>query len=198
MIGRLIQTFTSAEIAIDDRHTPRLHARFLSTLLSRHRKDVSSASRPTQQQPPQQSQSVAGGSSGTHASSASPDPGASSAYQTSPQGQSQQPPPGTTGMSQGQPPMYSTEGYEYSTGPSQPQGPQYGAEPMEGFDDELLGALQVLKTPGYWQTMMMPGYVSVFVHRYVLRGYANTFPSLGFVASNGLKASQDPALRYLC
>lgn len=26
------------------------------------------------------------------------------------------------------------------------------------FDDELLGALEVFKDPGYWQSMMMPGY----------------------------------------
>jgi hypothetical protein len=39
LIGRLIQTLSSPEIAIDDRHTPKLYARFLAGLLSRHRRD---------------------------------------------------------------------------------------------------------------------------------------------------------------
>ena len=39
LIGRLIQTLSSPEIAIDDRHTPRLYARFLAGLLTRHRRD---------------------------------------------------------------------------------------------------------------------------------------------------------------
>lgn len=156
MIGRLIQTFSSAEIAIDERHTPKLHARFLTGLLSKHRKDVSSHRHTQQQQPPppQQSQSVTGSSSGTRASSsASPDP---SPFQGQPQPQPQ-PQPGSAGLAPGQQPMYNAQGFAYAE--QQPQPLQYPAgEPMvEGFDDELLGALQVLKTPGYWQTMMMPG-----------------------------------------
>ncbi|KAF7311314.1 hypothetical protein MKEN_01033100 [Mycena kentingensis (nom. inval.)] len=39
LIGRLIQTLSSPEIAIDDRHTPKLYARFLAGLLSKHRRD---------------------------------------------------------------------------------------------------------------------------------------------------------------
>ena len=158
MIGRLIQTFSSAEIAIDERHTPKLHARFLTTLLSKHRKDVSSTRQtPQQQQPPQPSQPLVVGPSGTHQSSASPDP--TQHYPTAPpdqQQQQQQPAPGPADMSHGQQQTYA-EAFGFAGGPNQaPQ--QYTTEPMvDGFDDELLGALQVLKSPGYWQTMMMPG-----------------------------------------
>ena len=45
LIGRLIETLSSPKIAIDDRHTPKLYARFLAGLLSRHRRDGATVSR---------------------------------------------------------------------------------------------------------------------------------------------------------
>lgn len=54
LIGRLIQTLSSPKIAIDDRHTPKLYARFLAGLLSRHRRDGASVGR-LQPIPPSQS-----------------------------------------------------------------------------------------------------------------------------------------------
>ena len=42
----------SPEIAIDDRHTPKLHARFLAGLLSRHRRDVATSGTLHPPQPP--------------------------------------------------------------------------------------------------------------------------------------------------
>ncbi|KAJ8079809.1 hypothetical protein PM082_016631 [Marasmius tenuissimus] len=39
LIARLIQTLSSPNIAIDDRHTPKLYARFLTGLLSHYRRD---------------------------------------------------------------------------------------------------------------------------------------------------------------
>ena len=39
LIARLIHLLSGAEIAIDDRHTPNLYARFLAGLLSKHRRD---------------------------------------------------------------------------------------------------------------------------------------------------------------
>ncbi|KAJ6479456.1 hypothetical protein C8R47DRAFT_983369, partial [Mycena vitilis] len=40
LIGRLIQTLSSQDIAIDDHHIPKLYARFLSRLVLRHRRDT--------------------------------------------------------------------------------------------------------------------------------------------------------------
>ncbi|TCD66046.1 hypothetical protein EIP91_001854 [Steccherinum ochraceum] len=158
IIGRLIQTFSSEELAIDERHTPKLHARFLTGLLSKHRKDVSAAAKQMQQQQPPQQQSVAGGSPPSHSQSSSPDP----TYAPPPPPPQQQQPPPTGGMGQSQQPMYTENNYVYADAPgpdpAQAQQQQYGEPMVEGFDDELLGALQVLKTPGYWQTMMMPGF----------------------------------------
>ena len=53
LIGRLIQTLSSPKIAIDDRHTPKLYARFLAGLLSRHRRDGATVGR-SQPVPPSQ------------------------------------------------------------------------------------------------------------------------------------------------
>jgi hypothetical protein len=39
LISRLIQALSSPKVAIDDKHTPKLYARFLATLLARHRRD---------------------------------------------------------------------------------------------------------------------------------------------------------------
>jgi hypothetical protein len=55
LIGQLIQTLSSPAIAIDDVHTPKLHARFLATLLSHHRRDRATVGRLHPQSPTQQS-----------------------------------------------------------------------------------------------------------------------------------------------
>jgi hypothetical protein len=61
LIGRLIRTLSSPEIAIDDHHTSKLYAHFLAGLLSRHRRDGATVGR-LHPQPPVQ-QSVSGSSS---------------------------------------------------------------------------------------------------------------------------------------
>lgn len=53
LIGRLIQTLSSSKISIDDRHTPKLYARFLAGLLSRHRRDGVTMGRLQPVPPPQ-------------------------------------------------------------------------------------------------------------------------------------------------
>ncbi|TFK71035.1 hypothetical protein BDN72DRAFT_493272 [Pluteus cervinus] len=69
LIGRLIQTLSSSEIAIDDRHTPKLYARFLAGLLSKHRRDGATAGRlhphppPSRQAPQTVSSTPQGGQS---------------------------------------------------------------------------------------------------------------------------------------
>jgi hypothetical protein len=66
LIGRLIHTWGSPEIAIDERHTPKLYARFLTSLLIRHRRDgggpASSSGRfdHPQQPPPSESRFSSG------------------------------------------------------------------------------------------------------------------------------------------
>ncbi|KAJ7063571.1 hypothetical protein C8F01DRAFT_985730 [Mycena amicta] len=56
LIDRLIQTLSSSEVAIDDRHTPRLYAHFLAGLLSRRGQDGAPVGRLQPQPPPTQQQ----------------------------------------------------------------------------------------------------------------------------------------------
>jgi hypothetical protein len=49
-IGRLITTLQ--DVAIDERHTPRLYARFLASLLTKHRKGGGAVAARSQQLPP--------------------------------------------------------------------------------------------------------------------------------------------------
>jgi hypothetical protein len=64
LIGRLIQTLSSPKIAIDDRHTPKLYARFLAGLLSGHRRDGAAVGR-SQAVPPPESPVFGGGGNNT-------------------------------------------------------------------------------------------------------------------------------------
>ncbi|TFY50349.1 hypothetical protein EVG20_g11570, partial [Dentipellis fragilis] len=52
LIGRLIQVLSSPQIAIDERHTPKLYSRFLAGLLSKHRRDGATTGRLHTQPPP--------------------------------------------------------------------------------------------------------------------------------------------------
>ncbi|KLO05022.1 hypothetical protein SCHPADRAFT_896598 [Schizopora paradoxa] len=54
LIGKLIQVLASSEVAIDDRHTPKLYARFLAGLLAKHQPGGPSSGRlHTRQHPPE-------------------------------------------------------------------------------------------------------------------------------------------------
>ncbi|KAI0338738.1 hypothetical protein BDW22DRAFT_1432263 [Trametopsis cervina] len=154
LIGRLIQNLNSPEIAVDDRHTPRLHARFLAGLLSRHRRDVATTGKLHAQHPPagsQYSSDLAGSSSGSSQqvvfSLSSSTSTASSQSSNTPNTHIEQ--------TMSHEPVYEAEA-AYTT----------DAIPMEvldfsspgSTDDEMLGALLALKNPMYWDNMMMPGF----------------------------------------
>ncbi|KAJ7302054.1 hypothetical protein DFH08DRAFT_919001 [Mycena albidolilacea] len=159
LIGRLIQTLSSPEIAIDDRHTPKLYARFLAGLLSRHRRDGATLGRLHPQPPTQQSITGSSSSEYGHLSRAS------STFTTSPM-------PGA-GAVLG--PEHGSHGYQHSYG--QPEtvatpiyrpeatygGPiQYGTEMDLGTglpdEEQMLAAMQALRQPAFWTNMMLPGF----------------------------------------
>ncbi|KAF5391201.1 hypothetical protein D9757_003162 [Collybiopsis confluens] len=170
LIGRLIQTLSSSAIAIDDRHIPKLYARFLAGLLSKHRRDgatmgrlqtqsarpqfiqtsqhVFDASNPSsnaasmstfsvaQPQNPQNTRfSVVG-----HAQSTSP-----GGYISSDSYISQQSPTST--------PTYRPE-MTYAAGAG---AIPFGDSNVVG-EEEMLAAMQALKNPRWWDSMMMPGF----------------------------------------
>lgn len=53
LIGKLIQVLASSEVSIDDRHTPKLYARFLAGLLAKHQPGGSSSGRLHPGRPPE-------------------------------------------------------------------------------------------------------------------------------------------------
>jgi len=185
VIERLINTIGSPQIAIDERHTPKLYSRFLASLLAKHRRDGAAHGRMHQQGPPaQQSQTDSG----------------APVYQQPPQ--QQLPPPQLPPPSHGQSSTYSAgvdtasrqdlpPSVSLNNGATAPEEltdvvlanahePSYmvGAppdfefgnedqhEPMNfTFDtiftpgnDDMLAAMQAILNPSWSQTMMMPGF----------------------------------------
>jgi hypothetical protein len=167
LIGRLIQTFSSPEIAIDDRHTPKLYARFLAGLLSRNRKDGATVGRLHPQPPPQSeiAHAASGGYTSHIPTSSNP-----SFSVTPPEGDSR------GGHDHGfthsafnpanekvDTPIYRPEAtYTLGSVPiefggSGDIGP-LALSSSNGFsDEEMLATMQALKNPQWWSTMMMPG-----------------------------------------
>ncbi|KAF8966133.1 fungal-specific transcription factor domain-containing protein [Flammula alnicola] len=156
LIGRLIQTLSSPKIAIDDRHTPKLYARFLAGLLSRHRRDGATLGR-LQTNPPPQNQ-IIGSSTQTNASTLSS--AGMSRPASSVQSSDQTFGPGTGIMNQVlETPIYMPEA-TFAAGTGQISfGTDYEMTYGGGFsDEEMLATMQALKNPAWWQTMMMPGF----------------------------------------
>ncbi|KDR72902.1 hypothetical protein GALMADRAFT_73007 [Galerina marginata CBS 339.88] len=155
LIGRLIQTLSSPKIAIDDRHTPKLYARFLAGLLSRHRGDGATVGRLQTIPPPP-----------SHLPGTNPQ---TSSTPTMPMGIN--PPVGQgeeQNFSQGQgglgsvmeTPIYMPEAtFATSTGQihfGTDFDMSYGGNTFS--DEEMLATMQAIKNPAWWQNMMMPGF----------------------------------------
>ncbi|KAJ7226928.1 hypothetical protein GGX14DRAFT_627532 [Mycena pura] len=157
LIGRLIQTLSSPEIAIDDRHTPKLYARFLAGLLSKHRRDGATVGRLHPQPPPVQQVSSStsseyGAPSGT-SSTFTMSPMAGAGNLTPDHGYVHYVPQHQAGKMAT--PIYRPEATY--TGQI-----QYSADLNLGTslpdEDQMLAAMQALKNPAWWDNMMMPGF----------------------------------------
>ncbi|KAF7366045.1 hypothetical protein MVEN_00480700 [Mycena venus] len=156
LIGRLIQTLSSPEIAIDDRHTPKLYARFLAGLISRHRRDGATVGRLHPQLPAQQGVSGSSSSGYGHHSRASSTftmllmAGARAALGPEHGSQHNYAQPETVAT-----PLYHSEAT--CSGPI-----QYGTEMDLGTgltdEEQMLAAMQALRQPAFWTNMMLPGF----------------------------------------
>lgn len=164
LIGRLIQTFSSPEIAIDDRHTPKLYARFLAGLLTRAKKDGAAIGRLQTHPPPQNdvAHSASGGYNPHIPTSTNP-----SFAVTPPEGDLQghhdggfpqttfNPDIDKAGQPIYQPePSYTLGNPAIDFDASGDLGPTGSAT---FSDEEMLATMQALKNPQWWSTMMMPG-----------------------------------------
>lgn len=165
LIGRLIQTLSSPKIALDDRHTPKLYARFLAGLLSRYRRDGATVGR-LHPNPPNHSQNettngnqIPAASMTTFSLAQQPPQNpmqSNQNYGYSLDGMETQ----TTQTQNLQTPIYRPEA-TYSSG----TGPIHFGSDMElavmgnsySPDEEMLATMQAIKNPSWWQNMMMPG-----------------------------------------
>ena len=148
LIGRLIQTLSSPKIAIDDRHTPKLYARFLAGLLSRHRRGGSGPGRSQTNPPP--GERVPPSVSQVAPTPIAPVPlqnksGSGQAGQQSQvQGNITQATGNTTNVPQQTSFTFSLEDFDMTDIIS---------------ETEMLATMQAIKNPAWWSTGLMPGYV---------------------------------------
>jgi len=169
LIGRLIQTLSSPKIAIDDRHTPKLYARFLAGLLSRHRRDGTTVGRSQPVPPPQGHVSEDGNNTG-QSTSASTATSTSTLTSTS-MGSFPSSAPENSGQSLDfnqaslcQVPMdtamYTPEAVGFTNNGANRLGSgfdwTYGVNSFS--DEEMLATMQAIKNPTWWSNMMMPGF----------------------------------------
>jgi len=181
LIGKLIQVLASSEVSIDDRHTPKLYARFLASLLSKHQPQGSSSGRLLPRNPPEgqipgsdpsamQGQLASGSGSSTGVFHVTLQPGSSPHRSGSqrPLGHGHGTPMSDETIdSMGSVEATSTPHYEQDsmyavgTGPLElsssealvPFGNGYGMS-----EEEMLATMHVIKNPVWWDNMMMPGF----------------------------------------
>jgi len=198
LIGKLIQVLASSEVSIDDRHTPKLYARFLAGLLAKHQPGGPSSGRLHPRHPPegQIPDSESQGEHGQMGSGGGASQGvfhvntAGSQAGNSPHRGASQRPLGHVGqgfpdqavvrhaspLSMESTPMESTPIYEAEATYAVGTGPleltsadaQFGYGELGGTltgyvgggvsEEEMLATMHALKSPVWWENMMMPGF----------------------------------------
>lgn len=163
LIARLIQIQSSPEIAIDDRHTPKLYARFLAGLLQKHRHDGATSGRLQIFQPPSGNVSTSAGFAIPPGSTAS-----SQVFSVAPPQAGYQDVGHTRSVAgrDGRPltPVYEPETtYAQATGPIDLGGfldsSDFAMSDLNGgFEQEMLATMRAIKNPAWWDNMMMPGF----------------------------------------
>ncbi|KIY68921.1 hypothetical protein CYLTODRAFT_373583 [Cylindrobasidium torrendii FP15055 ss-10] len=187
LIAVLIQKLSSNSVAIDERHTPRLYARFLAGLLGKCRREASqeggmsaalgAPSAPIVQQPHYQSPQ----NGYSHAQSQE-----YSNYQYQQQQHQQQQYPvqfgngGDIAFNFEYPGLGLSESALGVAGGQQPAYAQDGHSP--GSDP---GVLAALKNPAWWDTMMMPGFTWP-------ESAGSPGSSVGHGSSNGMNGETPP------
>ena len=146
LISRLIRALRSPRIAIDERHTPRLHARFLINLLSRYKRKAAAA--------PEQ-----------HQNNNSP---------SAVRWPNQSTPPQWTELPEDNrnSNLYYTAHEKEVEQTGDTEFADFDFAGME-YEEDVLGALRLLAKPEYWRDMMTPGFVffELDQHVYLTRNF---------------------------
>lgn len=143
LVTRVIDTLGSRDISIDDKHTPKLYSRFLSTMLARQQQAAKEARNRTRRPSP-----------------AKPLSGSGSGQQNNMQlaMQTQVSPEHSHQQLQAVAPVHNAgellQPYEFSDAGTETT--------MERHDelaaDEMLAGMHALDNPAWWSNVMMPGY----------------------------------------
>jgi len=189
VIERLISTIGSPQIAIDERHTPKLYSRFLASLLARHKRDGAAQGRMHQQGPPTE-QPQTGSSAPVYQQPEQPQPpqshnGGSNSFASGVSGgagaggpnmgQSVALNSGVTARNEMSDSAVSVSANGNGLGNyvlGQSADFAFGVEGQHAdlmdftFDtittpgsEDMLAAMQAIQNPTWWHTMMMPGFV---------------------------------------
>jgi len=169
LIGRLIQTLNSPEVAIDNKHTPKLHAKFLAGLLTKHHQDSNQDQLSQAPLPP--SKHTVGGNPAPY--EGQPQPSSTSAQYF---GHGSGPTQGAS-MSQG-----GFDSASYASDPNFSSQPsirlshdtaQYQLQTLDSVaatqdcamnamadlsEEDMLATLRTIGNPNWWSNMMMPGF----------------------------------------
>jgi len=165
LIGRLIQTLSSPDIAIDDRHTPKLYARFLAVLLSKHRREGTIDVGRLEFNPPP-SHSASSALRNQNDTRLGPTSSGSMFQVPHPQGAGNQGPGYSIDYISLRPEMnvgqvhiidptflIGTTQFNFGSGPD-----NFSSFANGGMsDEEMLATMQALTNPAWWQNMTMPG-----------------------------------------
>jgi hypothetical protein len=164
LIGELIRAFNSPDIAIDERHTPKLYARFLGSLVSRHRRDGATSGRLHTAPPPQSR--VPFTAKGNNSSNVPPlSTSMTSAFSMQPpsvngSGSGNAGSHDSTSMGSNSDGQQVTPIYQPDTRYLSGMGPiDFGGGDADAtlVDDDVPPMMNQLKDSAWWQTMMMPG-----------------------------------------
>ncbi|KAH6903859.1 hypothetical protein BKA70DRAFT_1373739 [Coprinopsis sp. MPI-PUGE-AT-0042] len=162
LISRLITTLSSTEIAIDDRHTPRLYARFLAGLLFRHRRDGVTVGR-LQTQPPPPTHGSSGPAPGGSITTFSVSPPTAAPGRSS-TGGGYGAHGGSSYDSQGANPGDSIIFTPEATFGSGSGAIHFGPNDLNSYsvnaftEEETLATMEVINNPGWWKDVLMPGF----------------------------------------
>jgi hypothetical protein len=180
-IERLINTIGSPQIAIDERHTPKLYSRFVASLLAKHKRDGAARGRLHKQEsstPQRQQQPTPVPSSTSFATGVS-----NASIHDSPQLKAMD-----CDMTAKNEPMdsdtvaanaHKTGGqYTFDSSSEFTFGVQGQPDDLMDFtfdpittpgNEDMLTTMQAIQNPAWWRTMMMPASVDISLHVLLVR-----------------------------
>ncbi|KAI0251644.1 fungal-specific transcription factor domain-containing protein [Lactifluus subvellereus] len=174
VIESLINTIGSPQIAIDERHTPKLYSRFLASLLAKHKRDGAARGHMHQQEPPTQQPQVGSGPSMYQQQQYQQAPPShntsSSSFGAGGSGATTQNVPSSMAMDHEaaaanpvsvytNEPIYPVDAFEFGAQDQPKDIPGFTFDTISApGSDDMLAAMHAIHGSNFWESMMMPGF----------------------------------------